>query len=73
MSYSSTLPSNEEETAVGIGNVADNMAVSISFKYVSTSSKSLAYVNIRGNIFHVLLMNEVYQEQCAEVDISFGK
>jgi hypothetical protein len=73
MPFGSTLPSNEEETEIGGGNVADNMAVRVTCIYVGTSKESLAYVNIRSNIFRVLLMNDVYQEQCAELDISFGK
>jgi hypothetical protein len=35
--------------------------------------ESLAYVNIRGNIFRAFLLNKVYQQQCSELHISFGK
>jgi hypothetical protein len=49
------------------------MAVVVTCKYVSTSSESLAYVNIQGYSFRALLMNVVYQEQSAGLDLVFRK
>jgi hypothetical protein len=48
------------------------MVVVVTCKYVSTCNESLAYVNIQGYIFRAL-MNEVYQELSAELDLFFRK